>query len=135
MSRVNFTRGVNNKPVASQSLQAALHRIDDLTGECFFGYPLIAAPEGKYFVDATLVSPNKGIVLFDLVEGTDPGDYASRQDDIANKIEARLRLHRELVRGRKLLPELTVITFAPAVTRIDPIAQAGYPIANESTLP
>lgn len=127
MTNVNFTRGANGKPVASQALEEALALIDGLSGECFFGYPLIATPEGKYFLDATLVSPGKGIVLVDLVEGTDVGDYASRQDDLANKIEAKLKLHKELVKGRRLIPELQVITFAPAIDDVDRVAVDGYP--------
>lgn len=134
MTTVNFTRGANGKPVATQALQESLSRIGGVSGECFFGYPLIATPEGKYFLDGTLVSPEKGIVLFDLVEGTDVGDYAARQDDLANKIEAKLKLHKELVKGRKLIPGLQVITFAPAVEGVERLAVEGYPIANEKGL-
>lgn len=134
MNRLDFTRGTNGKPVASEELEKALSVVDGLTGDCFFGYPLIATPEGKYFLDATLVGKEKGIILFDLVEGTDVGDYASRQDDFLNKIEAKLRLHKELVKGRKLLPALYAVTFAPAVADIGRVAQDGYPIANADCL-
>lgn len=134
MSKLTFTRGANGKPVASQALQDALTNIEGLSGECFFGYPLIATPEGKYFLDATLVSQEKGVVLFDLVEGADLGDYAARQDDFANKIDSKLRLHKDLVKGRKLIPELQVITFAPAVDDVAGLAQEGYPLANEHNL-
>lgn len=134
MTNVNFTRGANGKPVATQALEEALTPMKGLAGECFFGYPLIATPEGKYFLDATLVSPTKGIVLVDLVEGTDAGDYTSRQDDLANKIEAKLKLHKELVKGRRLIPELQVMTFAPAIDDVDRVAIDGYPLANEMNL-
>jgi len=134
MNDINFTRGANGKPVATQTFEEILSNADGLSGECFFGYPLIATPEGKYFVDATLVSPEKGIVLFDLVEGRDVGDYAARQDDLANKIESKLRLHKELVKGRRLIPELHVVTFAPAIDGIEKLAQHGYPLANEANL-
>ena len=36
-----------------------------------------------------------GIVVFDLIEGSNIDDYQSRQDDSANKLEARLKPHRE----------------------------------------
>jgi len=111
-----------------------LATIDVLSGECFFGYPLIATPEGKYSVDAMLVSREKGIVLFDLVEGTDVGDYVARQDDIANKVEAKLKVHKDLVTKRLLIPPLNVITFAPALPEEKTLSRDGYPIANESTL-
>ncbi|KVL22008.1 MULTISPECIES: DEAD/DEAH box helicase [Burkholderia] len=134
MNTVNFTRGANGKPVATQALQESLSVIDGISGECFFGYPLIATPEGKFFLDATLVSQEKGIVLFDLIEGTDVGDYPARQDDLANKIEAKLKLHKELVKGRRLIPSLQVVTFAPAVDDVERFSIESYPIVNEKNL-
>lgn len=134
MNNINFVHGINGKPVASQALKETLDTIDRLSGKCFFGYPLIPTPEGKYFIDATLVSYEKGVVLFDLVESTDVGYYAARQDDLANKIEAKLKLHKELVKGRRLLPPLNVITFAPALRDVEKLARDGYPLANESKL-
>ncbi len=134
MNKINFTRGINGKPAASQALEETLATIEGLSGECFFGYPLIPTPEGKYFIDATLVSREKGVVLFDLVESTDVGDYAARQDDLANKIEAKLKLHKELVKGRRLLPPLNVITFAPALRDVEKLARDGYLLANERNL-
>lgn len=134
MNKVNFTRGINGKPAASQALEEILAAIAGLSGECFFGYPLIPTPEGRYFADAILVSREKGVILFDLVEGTELGDYAARQDDLANKIEAKLKLHKELVKGRRLIPPLNVITFAPAIFDLDRLAKEGYPLSNEKSL-
>jgi superfamily I DNA and RNA helicase len=134
MSSISFIRGRNGKPAASRALEEILSRIEGISGECFFGFPVVATPEGKYSADATLVSPEKGVVLFDLVEGSSVGDYTRRQDDLANKIEAKLKLHRELVRGRNLIPPLSVITFAPAVREVERFAEDGYPLANEDDL-
>lgn len=134
MNEIQFTRGVNGKPVASQILEERLREIGMISGDCFFGYPLVATPEGKYSIDATLVSPEKGVILFDIIEGQDIEGYNLRQDDLANKIESKLRLHRDLVRGRTLATELQVVTFAPALTDITRYAQAGYPLANEGNL-
>jgi superfamily I DNA and RNA helicase len=134
VSSINFIRGDNGKPVATDLLQKALRTVKHLTGECFFGFPLIATPEGRYFVDATLVSREKGIVLFDLVEGMNLGDYAARQDDLVNKIEAKLKLHKELVKGRNLIPPLSVITFAPAIETVESLTKDFYPLANEKNL-
>jgi superfamily I DNA and RNA helicase len=131
---LSITRGINKKPVATDALQQLIEAAPGIVGECFFGYPLIATPDGKYSIDATLVSPTQGIVLFDLVEGRDVSGYATRQDDLANKIEARLKLHRELMEGRKLKVPLSVITFAPAIVNTQAAAEAGYPLANEGSL-
>ncbi len=134
MNIVEFIRGTNGKPVASRALEGVLSSIDGLSGVCFFGFPLIATPEGKSFIDATLVSPEKGIVLFDLVEGTELGEYTERQDDLAIKIEAKLKLHKELVKKRKLLLPLGVVTFAPAIHDLAALRQDDYPLANDDDL-
>ena len=114
MNSLNFTRGVNGKPVSSQLLQTNLST-ENLYGQCYFGFPLIATPEGKYSIDATLISPEFGVVIFDIVEGTTLGDYQERQDDLVNKFESKLKLHKDLMKGRNLLPKINVITFAPAI--------------------
>lgn len=132
--RLNVTRGANKKPVATDALVQALQQLQNIQGEVFIGYPLIATPDGKYSIDATLLSPSKGIVLFDLIEGSEVGVYAERQDDLANKIEARLKLHRDLVKGRELLVPLSVITFAPGVPNLDARAIDGYPLVNDDSL-
>ena len=131
---MDITRGINKKPIATEALLQCIERIKGIDGEVFTGYPLIATPDGKYSIDATLVSPSKGVVLFDLIEGTDVGEYAERQDDLANKIEAKLKLHRELVQGRKLLFPLSIISFAPGVSKIEAVAKDGYPIVNEQDI-
>lgn len=130
--RLNITHGVNNKPVATDALERSLDLLSDIQGDVFTGYPLLATPDGKFAIDATLVSPSKGIVLFDLIEGSNVEEYAERQDDLVNKIEARLKLHRELVSKRQLLIPLSVISFAPGVKNIK--ALEDYPLVNEDGL-
>ncbi|EKR1243834.1 DEAD/DEAH box helicase, partial [Escherichia coli] len=130
----SITRGVNKKPVATDLLGQRLEAMPGMKGVAFTGYPLIATPDGKYSIDATLISPDKGIVLFDLIEGRDVGNYAERQDDLANKIEARLKLHRELVKGRNLVVPLSVISFAPAIENTLNLSIEGYPLVNEHEL-
>ncbi|MEJ9427330.1 ATP-binding domain-containing protein [Escherichia coli] len=132
--KISITRGVNEKPVATDLLGQRLEAMTGIKGVAFTGYPLIATPDGKYSIDATLISPDKGIVLFDLIEGRNVGNYAERQDDLANKIEARLKLHRELVKGRNLLVPLSVISFAPAIENTFNLSIEGYPLVNEHEL-
>lgn len=129
-----FIHGANGKPAASRLLEESLSRADFLTGECFFGFPLIAAPEGNFSFDATFVSPQLGIVLLDLVEGHQIGNFTDRQDDLYNKMESKLKLHRELMDGRSLRVPLSVITFAPAIPETEKLAISGYPIANHENL-
>lgn len=115
MSNIKFTKGTNKKPASSSLLEQTLSKNNVIDGQCYFGFPLIATPDGKYSLDATLISKEIGIVIFDLIEGTNLGDYKERQDDLGNKLESKLKVHRDLVKGRKLIPEIRVVTFAPSV--------------------
>ncbi len=40
--RLNITRGVNKKPVATDALEQSLEILQGIQGEVFTGYPLIA---------------------------------------------------------------------------------------------
>jgi len=97
------------------------------------GYPIIGTAEGRHPIDALLVSPEKGIVVFDLVEGPDPGDFGSRQDDSANKLEARLKTYRELMKRRNLLITIHTVSFAPGIANIRRFPD-DYTLTNEATL-
>ena len=130
---IDIVRGSSRKPVADMKL-AELMRQTDLSGQLFIGYPIIATPEGPYSIDALFISAETGIVVFDLIEGTDVGDYELRQDDSANKLDARLRTHRELVYRRKLRIPIHTLSFAPAVGH--PVApdEVDYWVVNSSSL-
>ena len=47
-------------------------------------------PSGAFPFDAILLSPEHGVVVFDVVEGTNLGDYRQRQDDFFTKLTAKL---------------------------------------------
>ena len=111
---IEVIRGASLKPVASGKLIEALSTRTDWTGRLFVGYPIIGTVEGPHRVDALWVS-ERGIVVFDLVEGREPGDYEGRQDDTANKIDAQLRVHPTLVRRRQLRIPIHTISFSPTV--------------------
>lgn len=131
---IDVVQGTNQKPVSSRELDMILSSQTNLSGQLFIGYPIIGTSEGPHIIDALLVSKDKGIVIFDLIEGTETGDYASRQDDCANKVEARLKLHRDLIRRRKLLIPIHAISFAPGVSNPGEHTEEDYPVANRYIL-
>ncbi len=112
---IEIVRGASHKPAASDKLIEVLSKRTEWSGQLFVGYPIIATPMGRYRVDALWISEEKGIVAFDLFEGYEAGDYESRQDDLANKLESRLKAHPELVERRKLRIPIHTISFGPAV--------------------
>ena len=132
---IDIVRGTSPKPVASRSLADLMSRETDFSGQFFIGFPVIATPEGPHLIDALLVSADKGIILFDLIEGSNTEDYESRQDDSANILEARLKTHRELMDRRDLLIDIHTISFGPAVSdRYSQVQDDYYPLVNPSSL-
>ncbi len=133
-AKLNITRGTNDKPVATEALIQFLEGLEGISGEVFIGYPLIASPDGKYSIDATLVSPSKGVILFDLIEGDGIADYKERQDDLANKVESKLKLHRDLLEGRRLRVPLNVITYGPRINDRNVEFDESHPLANDKEI-
>ena len=130
---LEVVRGTNQKPVSSMRLAELLSQQVCLSGQLFIGYPIIGTSEGPQVIDALLVSNEIGVVIFDLIEGGDTCGYELRQDDSANKLEARLRLHRNLLERRDLRVPIHTISFAPAIHIITGRASRDYPLANDQT--
>ena len=133
-SEVVVVRGTNSKPVSSQSLAKFFAANGGYQGQLFIGYPIIGTPEGAYPIDALWVSPKTGIVIFDLIEGNDPDDFRERQDDAANKLEAKLKAHRELTEKRALLVPIHTLSLAPAIGDKGRYSDEEYPLCNVETL-
>lgn len=125
--------GTTNKPVASELLKNFFQNHKEFDGYLYIGYPIIGTASGAFPVDALWISPDKGLVIFNLVEGRDIDNYEAMQDDVANKVEAKLKGYAELVQRRTLCVSLNVITFVPILKNISEYNEE-YPICNESTL-
>lgn len=132
---ISILRGTNDKPASSQALAATMTACPDITGQLFIGYPIVRTPDGPCPIDALLVSPDRGILVFDLIEGNEPGDYPSRQDDAANMLEARLKTHRGLLDRRTLRIPVYAMSFAPGVSVAQLTAvNDDYPMVDSNTL-
>ena len=131
---VEIVRGTSQKPVSSDALVEIMARQSSLSGQLFIGYPIINTSAGPHPIDALLVSPDRGIVVFDLIEGREAGDYGARQDDSANRLEARLKAYRELMRRRDLIVPIHTVSFAPAIDDPASCGDPEYPIENASSL-
>lgn len=134
--RIDIIRGASRKPVSSDELVKLISsRWGGLTGRLFIGYPIIRTSEGAHTIDALLISAEKGIVVFDLVEGTDTANCSSRQDDSANRLESQLRTHSELMRRRHLRIPIHTLSFGSAISNASILSNNGdYTVANPETL-
>jgi superfamily I DNA and RNA helicase len=121
------------KPISSRSLAQALTAILAGDGYLYLGYPIIGSPTGPMKLDALLVSPTFGLIAFDLVEGTDLGDYRARQDEIASMLDVRLKPYAALKTGRSLKFHIDVVTYAPAKALL-PDTELPYFVANRGDI-
>ena len=133
---VEVVRGTSQKPVASAKLAGIISNQSDLSGRLFIGFPVIGtSSEGTFTIDALLVSKDKGITIFDLVEGSaGVGDFEHNQDNPFNKLESKLRLHPNLMSRRDLLVKIHTLSFAPGIRNLSEYASGDYRIANSETL-
>ena len=130
---VEIIRGTTQKHVASKRLADYFEVHNDYSGILYTGYPIIGTSEGPFPIDALWISKEKGLVIFNLVEGKSlDTNYADVQDDSANKLEAKLRAQKTLMKGRKLRVQINVVTFAPAISNLP--ENESYPICNEENL-
>ena len=131
---IDVIRGTSAKPVASRSLADTMATCQNVSGQLFIGYPIVSTPDGPHRIDALLVSPDRGLVVFDLVERTVLDGFQVRQDDSANNLEARLKTHRALLQRRSLRIPIHTLSFAPGAHCPEDIGNAEYPVANPETL-
>lgn len=124
---VTIITGTTNKPVASEALKDFFQVQDSLEGYLYIGYPIIGTVDGAYPIDGLWISESKGLVVFNLIEGKDICGYEDVQDDCANKVEAKLKGYKQLMKKRELCVSINVITFAPALARC-PITDKDYPL-------
>lgn len=120
--------GTTNKPVSSRRLAEILEQDPNIQGTLYVGYPILGTPSGAFPFDAVLLSPDHGVVVFDVVEGTDLGNFTARQDDFYTKLQAKLIQYPALVQRRDLLVKITVVTFSPAVKAAAADLDGDYPI-------
>ncbi|GHT67963.1 hypothetical protein FACS1894110_14480 [Spirochaetia bacterium] len=132
---VVIIQGITKKPVSTERLTNFFVRNQKYDGFLYIGYPIIGTAEGAYPIDALLISPSKGLVVFCLVENQDISDAQEIQDDSYNKLESKLRAHKELLKGRDLQVGITTVTFAPIYhCDIDNTDFENHPIRNEENL-
>ena len=102
----------------------------------YLGYPIIGTSQGGYQIDALLISKQHGAVIFHIVEGTNLNiDIEDIQDDSFTKVQSKLLQHKQLTQKRKLVVELGILTFAPALSNKPQNIEEDYYLAiNEQEL-
>ncbi len=112
---IEIIRGVIKKQGASSLLDSAFQSMD-YNGMLFLGYPLIDLGTA---IDALFISKEFGVIIFDLVEGTEYSNRVDIQDELFNMLQANLLKNKLLTNKRTLLVDIEVISFAPGCKRTD----------------
>lgn len=74
---VTIITGTTQKPTSSDLLKSFFQRHNELDGYLYIGYPIIGTVDGAYPIDSLWVSPDKGLVIFNLIEGKNIDGYAA----------------------------------------------------------
>ena len=127
---IEIIYGSINKPASVSVLINYFKDLKTLDGILYTGYPVINTGSGALYIDAMLISPQKGLIIFVLIENKDISNYRDIQDEYANRIESKLKTHKELTNKRKLKFNINVVTYAPSI--MDIVENYEYPIFNKT---
>lgn len=112
---VNVVVGSSDKPESAKELATAFKNSTNLNGELYIAFPMIPTPDGPFPIDAIYMSMEYGLLLINLVEGSNinPETIISNQDNSFNKMESKLKSFSQLTSGRILSVQMDCLTFAP----------------------
>lgn len=128
---INVINGSTEKPITSQTLREWLTSKDGLDGTLYIGYPIIGTVDGAYEIDALLISPQLGVLAFNLIEGNKlPESIEDIQDECFTLLESKLKQYKELMERRRLLVPVNVITIAPVLKADFDNIDTDYPITT-----
>lgn len=134
---LNIVRGdLTIKPEASKLIGLFFESIkDSLEGTLYIGYPIIGTASGGFQIDALLITKEKGLVIFHIIEGIDETvDYEDIQDESYTKIQSKLIQYKELTVKRNLAIDINIATYAPA-WQPRKVLNSDYPcLTNDSSL-
>lgn len=126
---IQLVLGKTTKTAAADALVAALAQTDIADALLYVGYPILTTADETIVADAMLISPDCGVVLFDIIEeGQRPSEVfwserAAAQTKLYLSLESKLITETSLCSGRRLDVPIEVFTFAviepPGVPQID----------------
>ncbi|MDR1641608.1 MAG: hypothetical protein LBT59_18095, partial [Clostridiales bacterium] len=132
---VEVINGYTDKPLACQKLIACFLERDGISGHLYVGYPFLCRMGllKTSRIDCLLISPEKGLVAFNLIEEAVPPDYGMKQDEVYQVIDWHLRRDGNLLKNRQVIVDINVVTFAPNAA-VDLCGEEDYPLCDEKTL-
>lgn len=112
---IDIVRGAFDKPASTKQLIKTLEKINLEEGVLYTGYPIIGSHEVSHSLDAVLIAPELGILLFDIIEEPEVSQREEIRDILFNAVVSRLINVKGLSGKRgQLAFDLNVVTYAPA---------------------
>lgn len=112
---IQIRSGSTTKPAASEQLKEAVSELcGNIDGILYIGYPVFFVAGESVALDALLVSPDIGVVVFDIVEEPTLENRCEVRDEIYGKMQSQLVAVPELNKRRELSVPISVATFCPA---------------------
>lgn len=131
---INVINGSSSKPMTAKRLHDLMSVNDSIDGTLYIGYPIIGTMEGAYEIDALLTSVQHGVVAFIMIEGNElPENMKEIQDKCYSMLFSKLFQYDELIKNRHLGVEITIITYAPAVSPFKQILDTDGPVIVEDS--
>ncbi|WP_424963311.1 DEAD/DEAH box helicase [Ekhidna sp.] len=129
---MDIVRGAYDKPISTEKLIRLVEAIGIPEGVLYTGYPIIGALNSSS-LDAALISPSHGMILFDIVEEAETSEREEIRDNLFNAMVSRLISIKGLSKRRGQLDfDLKVLTYAPAWPKS--IEESEELIINDQTL-
>jgi len=131
---LHAVNGYTSNNIAAARLKAALD-LTELSGNLYFGYPVLATADSKVIVDALAVTKEKGLLLFRFVSNDqrlNPEEVINEVDELSVAMENKLREYRDLRDRLKLLVPVQTIVFT--TEHIPSLTDAGVIVGNSETL-
>lgn len=102
-----------HRAVAVQLAQVLEASVDD--GTIYLGYPVLATADERVFIDALLVSAQRGVVAFQIADvvpasAEEWAEIITEQDRLYGVLESHLGRHESLRRNRSLAFTLRTVT-------------------------
>jgi hypothetical protein len=108
---MDVIRGAYDKPVSTGRLISILGGAE-IEGVLYTGYPIVGALDNKNSLDAVMVTPLHGMIIFDIVEESDVTDRKGTRDLLYNAMVSRLINVKGLSHGSKTQAGKTKKIFA-----------------------
>ena len=133
-NRFEFIRGSIKEREATREFESLITGDPELSGNVFYGYPLIKSENGRTSSpDAVVIAPNGQTTAIHICSGSLPENFRERQDDCFMAVDPKLGMQSYMRKGRAMRMTTQTLTFLPDLPESD-LTDPDYPVVNRQGL-